>query len=119
MGDPLTLSGCRELQELEIYALCPSNAELNLISSITSTNIRRIAFTRPTDPLNPPASDDPHWSRLDNCLCRLIDQQESGRRLDAEFLALNVQPQWGWEVAFKEFLPRFYEKGGGGGGRGR
>lgn len=107
----MTLSGCRELQELEIHALCPGVAEQNLISSITSTNIRRIAFTQSVSPHEEPESENPDWAQLDNSLCRLVDRLESGLRLEVEFRALAKRVQRG-VLDFKKLLPRFCEKGG-------
>jgi len=116
LGDPLTLSYCRELRELEIDESCPRIVELNVISSITSTKIQKIKFTRPLSPGETPVSDHPNWTLLDDSLCRLVDQPENGHRLEVEFQAF--QEWWGGELGLKKYLPRFYEKGGTGGGRG-
>jgi len=119
VGDPLTLSGCRELRELEIYALRPGNLELILISSITSPNIRRMTFTRPLAFKGQSVMDHPNWTRLDDLLCDLADQSKCGPQLEVEFLALDVQEWWSGELGFKKYLPRFYEKGETGVGRGK
>ena len=119
LGNPLTLSKCRELCELEIYALRPGPVELDLISSITSTKIRKIAFTQP---LTFEGQRGPHsadWAKLDDSLCRLIDQLESGVQLEVEFQALDAQTRWSGELRFRRFLPRFYEKGEAGVGQGK
>jgi len=113
LGNPLTLSGCRELKELEIHASRPGIAESDLISSITSTNIRRITFTQPISPHDTWMSDHLNWARLDNSLCRLVDRLGSGHRLEVEFLAFNARLWWGGDLGFKKYLPRFHEKGGG------
>ena len=113
MGDPLTLSNCREL---EIYASGPGTKELNLISSITSAKIRRIAFTQLLT--RTPQLDRNKWTQLDNSLCQLVDQLERGLRLKVEFETLNEQAWWGGKLGFKKHLPRFCEKGEVGGGWG-
>jgi len=111
-GNPLTLSGCQELRELEIYALRPGALELNLISSITSTKIRRITFTLPIAFRRQAVLDSPNWIELDDSLCRLVDRSEDGVQLEVEFRALNAQAWWNGDLGFKRYLPRFYEKGG-------
>jgi len=116
LGDPLTLSNCRELRELEIYALCPGSAESSLISSIASTKIRRIVFTELLVFEGEPPPDQPNWIKLDDSLCRLIDRLECGARLEVQLQALDGQGWWSGELDFKKYLPRFSEKGGIDGG---
>jgi len=118
-GEHLTLSDCRELRELEISVFRPGPLESNLISSITSTNIQRITFTRPLQFKGQQAVDDPDWTRLDDSLCRLVDRLKCGPQLEVGFLALNAQQWWSGELGFKKCLPRFYEKGETGVGRGK
>jgi len=113
-GNPLTLSNCRKLRELKIYAVHPGTVELNLISSITSTKIQRIAFTRPLTPEEQDIPDHPNWSQLDNLLCQLVDRLDCGLRLEVEFRALNAQEWWSGELGFEKYLPWFHEKGGRG-----
>ena len=113
MGNPLSLSNYREFRELEIYAAYPETLELNLISSIASTNIQRIAFTQASTPREPPGPGHPCWTQLDDSLCRLVGQLKCGLRLEVEFRVLNTQAWWSGELGFKKYLPRFYEKGGG------
>lgn len=64
-------------------------------------------------------SDNSKWTKLDNCLCQLVDRLVCGLQLEVEFQALNTQEWWSGELGFKKYLPRFYEKGGGSGGRTR
>ena len=109
MGNPLSLSNCRELRELKISALRPGIVVLNLISSITSTNIKRIVFVEPQESLE---SDHPNWAELGNLLCRLGDRSECGPRLEVEFQALDVQGRRSGKLGFGKHLPRFCEKGG-------
>ena len=107
----MTLSNCRELRELEIYASHPGTMELNLISSITSTKIQRIAFARALTLQGPPALGHSDWAKLDDSLCQLVDQSECGLQLEVD-----EQAWWGGELGFKKHLPRFHEKGEAGGG---
>ena len=116
VGNPLSLSSCGELCELEIYAFGPGSAELDLISSITSTKIQSIKFTESYPPYISLNSDQFGWTQLDNCLCQLVDQLECGLLLVVEFQGLNEQPWWGGELGFRKYLPRSYEKGVGRGG---
>ena len=109
VGNPLTLSGCQELQELEIFADRPGIMEVKTISSITSANIRRIAFTKVLSP-DAFGPDYPGWAQLDDSLCQLVDRLEFGHRLEVEFRRLNLLRWWG-EVGFKKCLPRSFEKG--------
>lgn len=118
LGVPLTLSNCRELRELEICALCPRTMELDLISSITSANIRRISFTPLLSLEGQSDPDHTDWAKLDNSLCQLVGRLERGARLEVEFQALNTQA-WSGVLDFKKYLPKFYEKGGVDGGRGK
>lgn len=115
----MTLSSCQELRELEIYALRPGTVELNLISSITSTNLRRIAFTQPLTLEGRTILDHPDWIRLDNSLCQLVDRLGCGPQLEVEFQALDAQIWWTAELGFKKHLPRFCEKRKAGVGRGK
>jgi len=110
LGDHFTLSDCRELCELEIYASSPGTAELNVISSIASTKIQKMKFTRKISP-ETLYIDHPNWKLLDNSLCRLVGQLESGLRLEVEFRELNGTPFWRGE-GFEMRLPRFCEEGG-------
>jgi len=106
----LIISNCRELRELGIYTSRPKYLELDLISSITSTKIQRIMFTK--TPLR--RNRFPHaetWAKLDNSLCQLVDRLEPGLRLEVEFRALNEMVWWGGKQGFQKCLPRSYEKG--------
>jgi len=93
--------------------------ELDLISSITSTNIRKITFTQRVASKGQTGPDHPNWTQLDNSLCRLVDRLESGLRLEVEFRAVSARAWWNEELGFKKYLPRFYEKGEADGGWGR
>lgn len=55
-----------------------------------------MAFIQPIDPLEPPVSDDFHWTPAS---VDYVGRLEGGLRLDAKFRALNAQPEWGRELA--------------------
>ena len=93
----------------------PETDELNLISSIASTNIRRIAFTQLFSSKRQAALDNCNWTKLDEFLYRLVDRLEGGVQLEVEFRALNAQAWWTEELGFKKYLPRFCGKGGANG----
>jgi len=112
VGNPLSLSNCRELCELKIYAPNPRTVELNLISSITSTKIQKIIFTQVLSPQESSASDRQNWTKLDGLLCRLVDRLEHGLRLEVEFQAPGKQERRGGGLDFRKWLPMFYDKGG-------
>ena len=101
-----------------IYALSLGAAESSLISSITSTNIRRITFTQSLAE-GQEIPDRSDWAKLDKALCQLVDRLECGFQLEVEFQDLNTEAWWSGGLGFKEYLPRFCEKGGVDGGRGK
>ncbi|KAF9645698.1 hypothetical protein BDM02DRAFT_3119791 [Thelephora ganbajun] len=107
LGDHLTLLGCRELRELEICLSSAENAETDLISSISSPNIQKIIFTQ-SHAFDERFVGDPSWPRLENSLCRLVDQLERKHRLEVEFHVYNME---GGNVDFETYLPKFREKG--------
>lgn len=110
----LDISGCAELRRLEFYAVCPGSEECDTISSITSSNIRSIAFvsgSAPATPL-PPLTLNPHsMLLLDDAICGLVDKLQAlgyDHTLTLEFrhpvASSNAQNIRAW-------LPRFREKG--------
>ena len=107
VADPLTLSNCPELRELEINAWHPGTVELDLISSITSTNIRKITFTQSLAPNRPTVPDHPNWTRLDNSLCRLVDRSECGLRLEVGFRAADARAWWNGSWASRSICQGF------------
>ena len=110
LGNPLTLSNCGELRELEIYASHPRSLELALISSITSTKIQRITFTKRSNQCGRKVLPET-WAQLDNSLCQLVERLEPGIRLEVKFRAFNAKAWWREERGFEKCLPKSYEKG--------
>ncbi|KAF9647248.1 hypothetical protein BDM02DRAFT_3117389 [Thelephora ganbajun] len=88
-GSPL-LSRCRELRELEIAMARPGTKEVDLLSSITCTNIRKITFTYLTSAWNVPWHDA-NWGVLDNPLRLLVDRLGCNHELEVEFRILDVE----------------------------
>ena len=84
-----------------------------LISSITSTNFRKLIFV-PIPPLIELESllEDPCWIPFDDMICRLVDRlRVSGysNTLEVEFRLMFIDPAC--EARHREFLPKFKEKG--------
>ena len=74
---PLTLEHCPELCRLEIFNISPKERERAIISSVTSINLRTIAFLgngqgsyRTADILEVPS----YWEPLDDTLRELVDK---------------------------------------------
>ena len=84
-----------------------------LISSITSTNLRKLIFV-PIPPLIQLEylMDNPCWIPFDDTICRLVDRlRVSGytNMLEVEFRLLFIDPVR--EARHRTFLPKFKEKG--------
>jgi hypothetical protein len=105
----LTLPYCQGLRELEIEASYPTTAELSLISSISSTNIRKITFAQ-SAAFHALVVDLVNWTQLDNALCHLVDRSEYGLRLEVEFRVRDAASR-DRELDPEKYLPKFHEKG--------
>lgn len=108
------LSRCRELQEVELVVTYPGNNEINILSSITSTNIRRISLVCLCS-----AWDfswrDINWEIFDESLCRLADQLGRTHELEVDFrvdgrAAMHIHEGTGLVVVVDSFA-RLREKG--------
>lgn len=87
----------------------PGTEVLDLISSITSTNIRKVTFVHA---LNFPISSD--WGILDTPLCRLVDQRGCKHEVEVylrfpDMGAVRVDEPTG-EPEIVRSLPRLREK---------
>lgn len=107
------LSHCRDLQELEVTVDCPGEAVTNLISSVTSTSIRKITFVHRPYPGTLWYSTS--WKCLDNPLCRLVDQSGRGHEMEVDFRftetrAMGLDKLTG-ELKIVELFVKFREKG--------
>ncbi|KAF9648089.1 hypothetical protein BDM02DRAFT_3269711 [Thelephora ganbajun] len=109
----LSLSRCPELCQLEIITMHPQEQERILISSITSTSLRKIIFAPVTKRITWGLLwDHPCWMPFDDMICGFVDRlQASGYKhtLELEFRVNSVE--LGEEVHRKDFLPKFREKG--------
>jgi hypothetical protein len=107
-GDPWTLSHCSELRELEAFVMFANDAELDLISSITSTKIEKITLAH--SPAFELPADDTYWTRLDDILVKLAERSTHPPGLEVEFLRVRC-----WDERPKsdlaEYLPKFVEVG--------
>jgi hypothetical protein len=107
------LSRCSNLRELSFDMIKPRKEERSLISSITSTNFRKLILNAKYF-IRGSHLDNPSWMRFDNMLCELIDQlQKSGYRhiLEVEFRAECVELKEGESLENQGVLPKFREKG--------
>ncbi|KAF9647255.1 hypothetical protein BDM02DRAFT_3188164 [Thelephora ganbajun] len=86
----MLLSCCRGLRELEIAMACPGTKEVDLITSITSTNIRKITFTYLSS-VQRLSWYGVHWGVLDNPLSLLVNRLGCKRQLEVEFRILDVK----------------------------
>lgn len=112
MGDPLTLKRCAELGRLEVLTILPGEAERAVISSITSINLRTIAFPSDTHGFSSHVLvDRPHyWNHLDNTACGLVNKLRAlgyEHTLELEFQLESVDPT----LYLGGFLRNFREKG--------
>lgn len=98
----LMLSHCQKLRELEVYMPRANDAELNLISSITSTKIEKIILT--CSPAFGLSASDTYWTRLDEMLVELAGR--SKRKLEMEFRSVSDG-----KLVTVNYLPKFRGKG--------
>lgn len=106
-GRYLALSHCQELREFEAFALYLNDAELDLISSITSTKIEKIIFTHA--PAFELSVGHTYWTRLDDALVKLAERSKRKLRLEVAFRCVNGV--WDDKPDLRKYLPRFVEKG--------
>jgi hypothetical protein len=82
------------------------------ISSITSTNLRKLTFSSLVPLLMwESLLDNPSWTPFDDMVCGLVDRlRASGyaNTLEVEFRAVFVEPGEG--MHHEKFLPKFKEK---------
>jgi hypothetical protein len=103
----LTLSHCRKLCELEVFVPSPNDAELNLVSSITSANIEKIKLTHSTG--FQLSAGHNYWTQLDDILVRLTGRREYKVGLEVVFDKVSVT--WDGKLDLGKYLPVFVEKG--------
>ena len=105
----MTLLNCQELRELELWVGYLWTVELDLILSITSTNLQKITFIRSRVD-EPPPQGHPSWTQLDDCLCPLVERLGCGPQLEVSFYAGDMEEWWSGGSGLEKYLPRFYEK---------
>lgn len=105
---PSVLAHCQELCELEVFALSLDDAELNLLSSITSMSVEKIILTHSTAFRLP--AGHAYWAQLDHILVQLVERSERGLRLEVEFRDVSVT--WRGDADLGKCLPAFLRKGG-------
>ncbi|KAF9645588.1 hypothetical protein BDM02DRAFT_3119996 [Thelephora ganbajun] len=107
-----SLSRYPELRQLDIATTYPQQQEWTLISSITSTNLQKLVFSRLVSQHGQNILENPCWISLDDVVCGLVDRlQASGYKhtLELEFRTNFVG--LGDGVHREDFLPKFQEKG--------
>ncbi|KAF9645186.1 hypothetical protein BDM02DRAFT_3189917 [Thelephora ganbajun] len=107
-----SLSRCPELRQLEITTIFPQEQVRFLISSITSTNLRKLVLSQLISPHGENILENPCWAPFDDVVCGLVDRlQVSGYKhtLELEFRTNFVE--LGDEVHCEDFLPKFQERG--------
>lgn len=106
----LDLSRCSELRQLEVCVENHRPQELMLISSIASTNFRKLVFvSRELRKLFHFVEFG--WAEFDDMICGLVDRLRSSRynhTLEVEFRTESVELG---EEHYSTILPKFREKG--------
>jgi hypothetical protein len=106
------LSCCPNLRELSFYIIEPYKGEQALISSITSTNFRKLIFNGKFF-IRSSRLDNPSWMRFDDMLCELTDRlRKLGHEhiLEVEFYAEHVYVKHIEGLRHPGVLPKFREK---------
>lgn len=103
------LAHCSELRELEMVIVEMYDWQFNLISSITSKNIRKIVLTF-TCMLHPTVGPF-FWPKLDNALTNLVGRLGHEHRLEIELRDVQTLQIENLTLDFNQYLPRFVERG--------
>ena len=110
----VTIHNFRQLRELELTVIRPKDPHKSLLSSITSTELRKIVF--PAKYANNWVNFALRvrgWGLIDEQLCRLVDRLcATGycRTLNVELQLMDIDDDPG-DYDFTKFLPGFREKG--------
>ena len=105
-ADRPTLKRCVQLCELRIHW---KNYDAHLISTITSTEIRKITITRLTASQLP---NEKYLSYLDRVLCTLVEQLQLQRRLEVEIQLVDIPENLDILGRETDYLLRFRGVGG-------
>ena len=109
----LTVRDFRQLRELELEASRPGSSHRILISSISSTELRKVTFLlRYTYSWTSFAQQTEGWASIDKALCGLVDRLSTeGYRhtLEAQLRLRGIR--YDGKHDFTKFLPEFREKG--------
>ena len=106
----MTIGDFRQLQELELNAARPHFTHAVILSSITSTELRKVIFAATHMDGWAFAQETEAWTLVDKQLCGLVDRLRAmGYRHTLEVeLRLGRSPG---KDGFTKFLPEFKEKG--------
>jgi len=109
-----TIDNFQRLRELELKVTQPTSSYTTLLSSITSTELRKITFiVWYAHNWRTFAQRMKEWAYVDKELCKLVDRlRERGYRhtLAVELQTMTVGDNPG-KYDFTSFLPEFREKG--------
>jgi len=94
------LAPCRELREFELVVTHPGNKETEIISSITSTSIRKVSLVYRWQ-IWGPSWRDFNWGVFNEPLCRLVDRLGPRHELEVEILIVDM----GGERVYKDIDP--------------
>ena len=103
----------RHLRELELLVTRPSHTLKVLLSSITSTELRKVIFQVCLRGCNLFAQRAKEWALIDKQLCELVDRPRATgyhHTLEAE-LRLTQFRGSARKYDFSQFFPEFREKG--------
>jgi hypothetical protein len=113
-GTTATIRRFRQLRELELVVDQPSSPHEILLSSITSTKLRKIVFSAEyMQDCRIFAQRMEAWAPIDKLLCELVDRLRETRyrhTLEVELRLTYMEDDPG-EYDFIKFLPEFREKG--------
>ena len=90
----------------------PREQQRTFISSITSTNLRKLVLTLSSTTIRREVLYDSSWEPFDGMICGLVDRLQAlgyKHTLEVEFRANCVE--LGGEMRQENFLPKFREKG--------
>ena len=114
MGNPPTLSHYPTLCRLEFFTIAPDETERIVISSVTSINLRTIAFLPAPGGFGSYTlvAQPYYWEPLDNVICGLVDKLCSlGYKHTLELEFLFESARFDPDLDFAGLLPKFRERG--------
>lgn len=87
----------------------PEKEELTFISSITSTNFRKLVFS--AHDFRPQSLGSSCWVPFDDVVCKLVDKLRASGSANTFDIEFNFEIVFGIFEGEETFLPKFREKG--------